>query len=409
MLIPSPDRPSSSIKDDSNSNSSNNKHISDKLDALEIVEAIFKRCKLIIQVTILAAIISLGVTFLLDNVYSATALILPPQQDSGLLAMLMGNSGSNLASLAGDIIGKGTPADMYVGILNSDAISDPIIDRFKLISEYNEKYRVTTYKVLKKKVKIGVGKKDGIISITVEDKDPKQAAEMANAYVEELGKLIIKINKSDSTNNKIFFEQRLAKAKKELISAENNFKAFQAKNKIISVTEQAQTTIASIAQLKAQLALQDVQLAVLQQHFTDGSQEVKTAKSSIKNLYAQIARLEGKGLSGAIPNVGSVPELGQQYLRLMRELKIQETLVELLTKNYEIEKLNSAKDYNLLQIIQPARTPDKKSWPKRAFIIAATTASAFIFSVLFVLITISFDSMLPEQRARWLRLIKFQS
>ncbi len=407
-MQPTPsDHKSSTILEGFDSASTNNRKSEDNLDLLDSIEIILNRWKLIVKITSVAALISLAITLLLDNVYSATALVLPPQQDSSMLGMLIGSAGGNLSGLAGDLLGKGTTADMYVGILNSEAVNDHIIDRFKLMNEYDEEYRVTTYKVLKRKVDIAVGKKDGIISITVEDKDPKQAAAMANAYVEELGNIIVKLNITDSGNNKDFLGQRLAKAKQELIYAENGIKAFQAKNKVISVTDQAEATIVGIAQLRAQLSLQEVQLAALQRQFTDGSQEVKSVKSSISNLRTQIAKLEGSGTGSAIPNVGSVPELEQQYLRLMREFKLQETLVELLTKQYEIEKINSAKQISSLQIVQAARAPDKKSWPKRAFIVAAATTSAFFLSIIITLMAAAFESMQPDRLARWQRLIRF--
>lgn len=402
------DQPSPLASETSKSCLANKNSLPDQLDLIDLFDGIIKRWKIIVKITCFMAIFSLGVSLLLDNVYRATALILPPQQDSGLLGMFMGATGGNLASLAGDILGKGTPADMYVGILNSDVIHDQIIDRFKLMDQYKEKYRITTYKVLKSKVNITAGKKDGIISITVEDKNPSQAAEIANAYVEELGNLLTKLNITDSGNNKLFLEQRLDKAKIELINAENNLKTFQTSNKILSVTDQALTSITGIAQLKAQLALQEVQLATLKRQFTDSSQEVKTAKASINNLLSQISRFEGNGRVSAIPNVGRVPELGQQYLRLMREFKIKETLVDLLTKNYEVEKLNSAKEFNTIQVVQAARTPDKKSWPKRAFIVATATTLSFVIALMIVLCATSLDYMNPERRERWNRLIKLR-
>lgn len=376
----------------------------DEINLLEYLEVLAKSWKMIAKTTGIAAVLAVVISLCLPNIYSATTRILPPQQDSsGLMGMLMGAAGG-MGSVAADLLGKGTPADMYVGILNSEALSDKIIDRFKLMELYQQKYRTTTYQALAKNVSIAAGKKDGIITISVDDKDPKRAAEMANAYVEELSKLLIKLNISGAGLNRGFLEERLAKAKVDLMAAEDALKVFQAKNKIISVPEQAQASIGGIAQLKGQLAVQEVQLGTLQRQFTDNSQEVKTAKAAIANLRGQIARLEGQGAGGAIPGVGAVPELGQQYLRLMREFKIQETVFELLTKQYEMVKLSEAKDVISLQVIQTARVPDKKSKPKRSMIVLATTFAAGFGAVLYAFIREAAGRMPPEDRERWQRI-----
>ncbi|WP_281184348.1 GNVR domain-containing protein [Trichlorobacter lovleyi] len=376
-------------------------HVEDEINLLEYLEVLARNWQMIAKVTAVAAVLAIVISLCLPNIYSATTRILPPQQDSsGLMGMLMGAAGG-MGGMAADLLGKGTPADLYVGILSSEAVSDRIIDRFKLMDLYDQKYRVETYKALDKNVDIAAGKKDGIIVITVSDKDPKLAATMANAYVDELSRLLVKLNITGAGQNRSYLETRLAKARADLAAAEDALKAFQAKNKIVSVSDQAQASIGSIAQMKGQLAVQEVQLATLQRQFTENSQEVKTAKASIANLRGQIARLEGQGNGGAIPGVGTMPELGQQYLRLMREFKIQEAIVELLTKQYEMAKLSEAKDVVSVQVIQAARVPDKKSKPKRAIIVLASTFAAGFMAVLYAFIREAATRMPPEDRARW--------
>ncbi|WP_277058925.1 GumC family protein [Trichlorobacter lovleyi] len=376
----------------------------DEINLLEYLEVLARNWRMIAKTTAVAALLAVVVSLCLPNIYSATTRILPPQQDSsGLMGMLMGAAGG-MGGMAADLLGKGTPADMYVGILSSEAVSDTIIDRFRLMEVYGQKYRVTTYKALDKNVDITAGKKDGIIAITVDDEDPKRAAAIANAYVEELGKLLVKLNITGAGQSRSFYEERLAKARGDLAKAEDALKAFQSKNKIISVSDQAQASISGIAQLKAQQAVQEVQLGTLQRQFTDNSQEVKSAKASIANLRSQIARLEGQGNGGSIPGVGSVPELGQQYLRLMREFKIQETIVELLTKQYEMAKLSEAKDVVAVQVIQAARVPDKKNKPKRSLIVLAATFAAGFGAVLYAFIREAGERMPEEDRQRWKRI-----
>lgn len=383
-----PDDPSSSLASD--------------YDLLNYLEIIAKNSRMIIKVTVTVALLSIAVALLLPKIYSSTALILPPQQDTDLLGLMLGGqSGSMAASLAGGLLGTGTPADQYASILECDHISDIIIDRFNLMKEYNIDYRTEMYKKLDKLVDIRAGKKDGIISITVEDEDPNRAAAIANAYVEEVGKLSAELSMNSGSKNKLFLEKRLAQAHTDLATAEEKLKVFQSQNKAIDLTEQAKASIVGIADLRAQLALQEVQLAAIRRRFTDNSQEVKDASAAINKIKSQIAQFEGINKGGALPTVGSVPGLEQQYIRLTREFKIQETLVELLTKQYELAKLTEAKDTNNIQVIQRARPADKKVKPKRALIVLGSTFFSVFCSIMYALF-IDYKKNLPEQQLnRW--------
>jgi tyrosine-protein kinase Etk/Wzc len=376
---------------------------SEEIDLLDYLEVILKRKKLIVQITAAAFVFSIVVSFILPKIYRATALILPPQQDQGMVGLMLGQMGGGMANLAGDILGKGTPADQYVGFLNSEVIKNAIINRFKLMDVYNEEYRLDAYKKLDKMTDIAVGKKDGIINITVEDKDPKRAAAMANAFVWELGKMTTRINITGAGQNRAFYESRLASAKVELANAEDALKTFQSKNKTLDVTEQAKASIEGVAVLRAQLAAQEVQLASFRTYLTDSSREVTFLKASIADIKKQIALLEGKGGASAMPSLGTVPSLGEEYLRLMRKFKIQETLVELLTKQNEMTKLNEANDVSGLQVIQQATIPDKKARPKRALIIICATFAAF-FTAIFLTFVLEYVERLSEEEcARWKR------
>lgn len=379
-------------------------HDPDTINLLDYLEVIAKNWRMIAKTTGAAAVLSVAISLTLPNIYSATTRILPPQQDSsGLMGMLMGSAGG-MGGVAADLLGKGTSADMYVGILNSEAMSDTIIDRFKLMELYGQKYRVVTYKVLGNNVGIAAGKKDGMISITVEDKDPKLAAAIANAYVDELGKLLVKLNITGAGQNRSFYEERLIKARVDLTKAENALKQFQLKNKALDITGQAQGTIKGIADLEAQLAVEEVKLAGMKRVFTDSSQDVRNQQAVVANIKKQVVKFEGSRSNSAVPGVGSVPELGQQYLRLMREFKIQETLVELLTKQYEMAKLSEAKDTTSMQVVQTARVPDKKSKPKRSLIVLATTFAAGFGAVLYAFICEAGARMPEEDRERWNRI-----
>ncbi|MHC1698696.1 MAG: GumC family protein [Geobacteraceae bacterium] len=375
-------------------------HDDKTINLLDYLQIIARRSGIIFGITLVAFVVSIIISLLFPSIYSSTARILPPQQDQGLKAAMLSQMGG-LASLAGDMLGGGTSGDLYIGMLKTEVVKDVIIDRFNLMAEYKQKYRLDTYKVLDKTTTISLGKKEGIISITVEDKDPKRAADMANAFVEELEKLTVRLNISGAGRNRKFLEERLLKAKVDLARAEDSLKVYQLKNKALDVPEQAKATIEGIAQLKAELAVKEVQLAAFRAYITDENDEIKTTKASIENLKEQIARMEGSSRGSSIPTVGSVPALGQEYLRLMRELKIQETIFEMLTKQYEMAKLTEAKDVPGIQVLQKAMVPDKKIKPKRSVIVLLATFSAFFMSILLAFVLEYQEKMSEDDRMRW--------
>jgi uncharacterized protein involved in exopolysaccharide biosynthesis len=377
----------------------------DTITLLDCLEVIVKRWKMIVAVTTAAFVISIFYSLQLPKIYSSTALILIPQQNQGMLGKLGQMIGGDLAGMvAGSMLGgKGTLTDQCVSILQTDRIKGAIIDRFKLMQEYDIHYRLDMYRKMNEIVAVRA-KKDEIISITVEGKDPTRAAAIANAYIDELEKVTVKFSSSDAGRIKVFLEDRLAKAKVDLEKAENALKIYQMKNKTIDITTQTKATIEVVAQLKSQLAMQEVKLASLRAYLTDDNDEIKTTKASVANLMEQIARLEGKSSGSSIPSVGSVPALGQEYLRLMREFKIQDTLVEFLTKQYEMAKLSEANDIANIQVIQKAEVPDRKSKPKRSIIVIVSTLTAGFLAVLYAFLREASERMPVEDRQQWNRI-----
>jgi len=374
---------------------------------LDYLLVIARYKKMIFFTTVGAAVITAIITLTMPNIYTAKAMIIPSDDDNGGMGTLMSQLGG-LAGLAGGTVGAKTTGDLYVTMLKSESVKDPIISRFKLMEDYETKFRADVYSALNNNVAVSLGKKDGVITITVDDKDPKRAADLANAYVEELGILAAGLNMTGAGKNRAFLEKRIAEARADLSRAEDALKEFQLKHKAISVTDQAQATIAGIAQLRAQLAVQEVQLATLQRQFTDNSQEVKSAKTTVANMRSQIAELEGKGGNSSIPNVGSVPQLGQEYLRLMRDFKIQEAVVEMLTKQFEMSKLSEAKDVAPFQVLQKANVPERKSKPKRSKTVILAFLVSLFGSTALALIRENIHLMPAERKNRWMAIFKQQ-
>ncbi|BEH10146.1 MULTISPECIES: GumC family protein [Geobacter] len=381
-----------------NSVSSNN------LSLIDYLQVIAKRIRIVALITATACVISICISLMIPKIYSATAKILPSQPDQGLMSAMINQMGG-LVNLAADVLGTGSSSDLYVGLLKSEVVKDAIIDRFKLMKEYDAEYRVDVYRILDENVEITSGKKDGIISITVEDKDPQLAASLANAYIGELEKLVIRLNATGAGQSKSYLEKQLTKAKTDLARAEDDLKEFQLKNKSIQITAQAEASIKGIAELRAQLTSREIELASLRSRFTDSAQEVITAQAYISDIRKQISRFEGNGNTGAIPSVGQIPELGQEYIRLMREYKTYETLVELLSKQYELSNISEARNVSSLQIVQKARVPDKKSKPRRSLIVLLSTCTSFFASILLVFLINHWEHLSIDQKDRWRSLI----
>lgn len=375
---------------------------------LDYMAVIVKHRRMISGIVLVAVIIAAVYASLLPNIYTAKAMILPLETDKAGVGATLGQLGE-VAGIAGLGLGGSSITDLHMTMLRSETVRDPLIERFKLMDAYKAKLRSEAYAALDRNIDISAGKKDGVITIAVDDKDPRRAAEMANASVEELGKMAVRLNTSSAGNNRVYLEERLAEARADLATAEDALKVFQSRNKAVSVTDQARATIDSVAQLRAQLAAQEVQLATIRRQFTESSQEAKNARTAISNLRAQIGSLEGAGGgSSAVPSVGSMPRLGQEYARLMREFKIQETLVELLSKQYEVAKLSEVKDVSPFQVIQVAKVPDSKSKPHRMLMVLAAFIVSLFCSVYVAFVVENFENMSEQdslrcaEMSRWL-------
>ncbi len=375
----------------------------DEINLLDLLLVLAKRWKMIIGIPFVVAVITAIITLFMPNIYTAKTMIIPSDDSSGGMgAALMAQLGG-LASIAGGSLGGKTTSDLYVTMLKSETIKDPIIDKFKLMDRYKAKIRTDVYNALNGASIISLGKKDGVITVSFTDKDPKFSAEMANAFVDELGKLAARLNMSGAANNRKFYEKQIAETKADLSKAEEALKEFQTKHKTISVTEQAKATIEGVAQLRAQLALKEVELGTMQRQFTDNSQEVKSAKAAVSHLRGQIASLEGRAgsSSSSIPNLGAVPQLGQEYLRLMREFKIQEAVLEMLTKQYELAQVSEGKDTAPFQILEKAKVPERKSKPKRSMIVIMSAFATGFLMVLVAFLQEFSEKISPEDRQRW--------
>lgn len=348
----------------------------DEISLLEVLVVLARHKRLVFVFPFLCAVLAAGVTLLMPNIYTGTARIMPPQQNmSPIAAALIGNiTGVNSGGSIGQALGLRNPSDLYVGMLKSRTIADGIIRRFELQKLYKTKTLVDTRKKLADESNINAGQ-DGIISIAVEDKDPKRAAAMANAYVGELEKLTQRVAVTSAGQQRVFLERQLAQVKGQLANADVALRNTQEKTGLISLTEQGKATIESVAALRAQMAAKQVQLAAMRTAMTDSNPDYVRAQQELSRLGHELATLEKSNpgdASDVVPPAGKLPETGLEYVRKLRDVKYYETLFELIAKQYEIARSEEAAEGALVQVLDEAAVPDKKSKPYRALIVVAT-------------------------------------
>lgn len=370
----------------------------EEINLLELLLVLARRRRFILKVTVCAAIISVVVSLLMRNVYTATAQLLPPQKDGGGgAAALLGQLGG-LGGLASGLSGLGGTSELYIGILKSRSVADAVIARLTLTKEFETKNQDILRKKLAAMVKFKAGK-DQIITITADNKDPQRAALLVNTFVDELQKKSLQLNLTKAGTERSFLEKRLTVVKQDLKRAEEDMKEFQEKNKTIKADTQAAAAIQGVARLKAEIITNEVKLAALRNSMTDQAPEVQTLLAGLGRLKGQLAAMSGFSEGGVIPSVGSAPALGVEYVRKMREFKTQEAIFEQLTKQYELAKLNEARDSSSIQVLDEAVPPSKKSKPKRALIVILATVTAFFCSIFIVFIQEYLSKLSPEDSA----------
>jgi len=373
-----------------------------EISLLELLQVIVRRQELVIRTTLGAAVLALVISLFIPNTYSAVAKVIAPQKESaGGLSALFGQLGG-FAALAGGSLGGGANTDLYLGILKSRSVADAVIKRLDLQKEFRKKTPDEARKKLANVVKFKANIKDGIITITAQNKNPKMAADIANAMVEELGRKSVQLNLTKAGMERAFLDKRLEVVKVDLKRAEEDLRDFQQKNKTIRVDSQAAVAIEGIARLKAEIVTKEVQLASLRSYQTDESPEVKAIQAALSRLRGQLATMAGSGGGGdIIPAAGNVPSLGIEYVRRVRELKVQEAIFEQLTKQHEIAKLNEAKDSSSLQVLDEAVVPFKKSRPQRTLIVLLAAVTGFFVGIFAAFILEYRDKMTCEDNERW--------
>jgi tyrosine-protein kinase Etk/Wzc len=359
---------------------------------LAILVVLARRKKFIFWMTVAFALVACAVSFIISPEYTATIVILPPQQSSSL-SSAMGDLGglSSLAGLASGALGMKNTEEMYVSMLKSDSVENAVIEKYGLLQEYHKKYYYDARKTLEWRTTIDGSKKDGLIRLSFEDHNPARAAEIANGYVEILRTLSQHLAITEAAQRRVVFEQQLDKTKNDLANAEEALKQTQLSTGFVQIDAQARALITSAATLRGQMVAKEVQIQAMQAYAGEGNPDLQEQERELAGLRTQFNQLVGSNGSSSddlFLSKGNVPEAALEYARKLRDVKYNEAVFEVLARQLEVAKIDEAKEGGFLQIVNPALTPERKSFPKRAWITLGAAAFGLSFAVMLVLLQV---------------------
>lgn len=341
------------------------------IDLATIVPLLTRRWKLLLGAPLLASVLALGASYLVSPTFTARTSFMAPQQQQSAAAGALASLGA-LAGMAGG--GIRTTGDQYLALLKSRTVADRLIERFDLQNLYDAKFRVDTRAKLDRNTHINLGKKDGLIVVEVEDTDPKRAAEMATAYVDELRKLSASLALTEAQQRRQFFEGQLAQVRDKLTAAQQALQSTGVTAGALKAEPKA--TAEGFARLKAELTTAEIKLQVLRRGLADSAPEVQAQSAVIAALRSELRRLEEPDASN-----------GQaSYIGAYREFKYQESLFDLIARQYELAKVDESRDGGQLQLVDAAQVPERKSNPKRSQWMLTAFFAALAATVALVLV-----------------------
>ena len=352
---------------------------------LGYLELFWENRLLIFRASLWALLTSALIAFLLPVRYDAATRLMPPDtQGNSALSLLAGISGhsgagagaSALSGLAGDLLGTKSSGALFVGLLGSETVQDRLIEKFQLQAVYRDSKIEDARVDLGNHTSVSEDRKSGIILIKVQDHDPRRAAAMADAYVAELDRLVAQLSTSSARRERIFLEQRLKQVKEDLDTAAKNFSDFASQNTAIDIPAQGKAMVEAAATLQGQLIASQAQLSGLKEIYADSNVRVLSAQARVKELQQKLNEIGGSGTGDQLtnekslyPSIRKLPLLGVTYADLYRRSKIEETVYELLTQQYELAKVQEAKEIPSVKVLDPAIVPTKRTFPPRILIV----------------------------------------
>ena len=364
--------------------------------------------RLLYKAFLCALVVGTAIAFLLPKRYESTVSIMPPDSlgsNGMMMAALASKASPELAGMATNVLGMKSTGALFVGLLHSRTVADHIVGKFNLQGVYWVRYKWDARKILDRRTDVADDRKSGIIIITVSDRDPQRAHGIAQAYVEELNKLVAQVSTSSARRERIFIEQRLSNVKADLEDAEQQFSAFASKNTVLDIKEQTKAMVESGALLQGQLIAAQSELEGWAQIYTPNNVRVRSTQARVNELKRQLEKISGSDASLAAdatqsnelyPSIRKLPLLGVQWSDLYRRVKIQETVYELLNQQYELARIQEAKEIPTVNVVDPADLPEKKAWPPRLPIIALLTVLSLAGAVVKIVGSARWEHVDPQ-------------
>jgi tyrosine-protein kinase Etk/Wzc len=352
----------------------------DGIDLLDLLQVIADNLRLLVVVPLVLGLLALGLSFLIAPTFTAMTRFMPPQQQQSGAALMLQSLGT-LGGLAGAAAGLKNPNDQFIAFLKSESIANTLIDRFSLIERYESDFKTDARVHLEGISKISTGR-DGLITVTVDDKDPAFAARLANAYVEEFGQMLNRLAVTEAQQRRAFFDEQLTQAKNNLVKAETALKASGINSS--AMKSNPDVAVKAVAELQARIAAQEVKLASMRGYLSEKAPDFVLARMELSALRAQLARSE----KTAAPASGADGD----YVARYRDFKYYETLFELFAKQFELAKIDEAREGSVIQVVDSALPPERKSKPKKALIAVLTSLISGTVLLIFVSIRQYFRS-----------------
>jgi capsule polysaccharide export protein KpsE/RkpR len=382
-------------------------------DALYVLHLLWEKRRMLFRVAAWALVLSTVIAFLIPNQYESSIRIMPPDPMSGsgtMLAALASKATPELAALAGSLIGTKSSGALYVDLFRSRSVQDRVVDRLNLQKVYWSRYKQDARKKLDSRTDVGEDRKSGLISLSVTDKNPQRARDIAQAYLEELNRLLAQVSTSSARRERVFIEQRLTSVKSDLEDAEKQFSGFASKNSTLDIKEQTKAMVESAAMLQGELIAAQSELQSLEQIYTSNNVRVRSLQARVDELKRQAQNLQGTDASlmpdapstDLYPPIRKLPLLGVEWTDLYRRLKIQETVFELLTQQYELARIQEAKEIPTINVVDPANVPERKSSPHRLIIILALTLLSLVGAAVWIVGSERWEHVDPQDPGKML-------
>ena len=360
----------------------------DAISLLDLLLVFARHKKKILLVPFLVGCAVAGYSLSVPEIFTASTTIIPSDRKQSS-AMSMLNQLGPLAGLGGNAIGGGSDSEVLLTMIKSRRIQDKLIESHGLQNGEGGKLTMVESRIeLSEATIVSIGRKDGVITVSVENESPKKAAAIANDYISELEKLSKELALSEASQRRVFLESQLKDARTKLQAAENAMTASQQQSGLIQLDAQGKAIIESIAALQAQIAAKEVELGAVRLFATDENPEVKQILATIQELRKQLTNLEranpqAQQASSSILRTDQVPEAGMEYLRRTRDLKYAETIHQLIAQQYQMAKVDEAQNAPILQVLDAAIPPEIRSYPKRTqMVLMSVVASAFLMCLI---------------------------